>query len=328
MKHRQGIEDRILGIEIQSRLARAIVVPPAKCDIGWYLTGLTGGVGAAFAAGKLLGLSPEQMVWAGGIACCEASGFRAIHGSMCSTLVPAHAGHTGLRAALMAQHGYTSTAHPIEGDRGFLHLYSDRSNPAAITDALGSSYEVMRNTYKPYPCGIVVHPIIDACLELRARHAIDYRTVARVEVKAHHAAVTLADRPQPAEGVQCKTSIQHWVAVSLVDGAAGIAQAETARVRSPEIVALRDRVSATACASIAPDAADVTVHLQDGRQLHCRVDHGIGSADNPMGDHDLNTKFTNLARGGMDEDRIAGLLAQCWRIGVLPDAGDVGRAAA
>lgn len=318
----------VLGIEIESRLARAIVVPPAECDVGWYLTGLTGGVGAAAAAGKLLGLSTEQIVWACGIACGEASGFRAMHGSMCSPLVPAHAGHTGLRAALMAQRGYTSTAHHIEGDRGFLHLYSDKSNPAAITDGLGSRYEVMRNTYKPYPCGIVVHPIIDAALELRAKHAIDYRTVARVEVKAHQTALTLADRVHPADGMQSKISIQHWVAVSLVDGAAGIAQLDNARVRSPEIAALRERVSAMADAAIAPDAADVTIHMQDGQQWHCRIVHGIGSADNPMSDRDLDTKFTNLARGSIAEDKIAGLIAQCWQIGELSDAGTVGRAAA
>ena len=318
----------VLGIEIESRLARAIVVPPAQCDVGWYLTGLTGGVGAAAAAGKLLGLSTEQIVWACGIACGEASGFRAMHGSMCSPLVPAHAGHTGLRAALLARQGYTSTAHHIEGDRGFLHLYSDKSNPAALTEGLGSTYEVMRNTYKPYPCGIVVHPIIDACLELREKHGIDYHAVARVEVKAHPVAITLADKTHPADGMQSKVSIQHWVAVSLVDAAAGIAQLQTARVRSPEIVALRERVSAVADAAIAPDAADVTIHMQNGRQWHCRIAHGIGSADNPMSDRDLDTKFANLARGSIAEDQIAALIAQCWRVGELPDAGEIGRSAA
>ncbi len=317
----------VLGIEVESRLARAIVVPPAECDVGWYLTGLTGGMGAAVAAGKLMGLSAEQIVWACGIACGEASGFRAMHGSMCSPLVPGHAGYTGLRAAFMAQRGFTSSAHCIEGDRGFLHLFAEKSNPAAITEGLGSRYEVMRNTYKPYPCGIVVHPIIDACLAMRAKHTIDYKAVARVEVKARHVALTLADRLHPTDGMQCKVSIQHWVAVSLVDGAAGIAQMATGRVRAPEIAALRERVSPVADASVAPDAADVTIHMQDGAQWHCRIDHGIGSSDNPMSDRDLDEKFTNLARGVIDEERIAPLITQCWGIGEMANAGEVGRAA-
>lgn len=318
----------VLGIEVQSRLARAIVVPPAECDVGWYLTGLTGGVGAAAAAGKLLGLSAEQIAWACGIACGEASGFRAMHGSMASPMIPAHAGQTGLRAALMAQRGYTGSAHCIEGDRGFLHLYSRKPNPAALTDRLGSSYEVLRNTYKPYPCGIVIHPVIDACLELHAKHAIDYRNVKRVEVKANTVAITLADLAHPADGQQCKVSIQHWVAVSLTDGAAGVAQQDTGRVRSPEIVALRDRVSVTADADIAPDAADITIYLQDDRMLHCHIAHSIGSAGNPMSDRDLDVKFANLARGSIADSEISGLLAQCWQVGELSDVGEIGRATA
>jgi 2-methylcitrate dehydratase PrpD len=175
----------VLGLEVECRLTRAIAVPPAQCDVGWYLTGLTGGIGAAAAAGKLMGLSAEQIVWACGIACGQGSGFRAMHGSMCSPLVPAHAGHTGLRAAFMAAKGYTSTSHHVDGDRGFLEMYAQKANPAAVTDRLGSQFEVMRNTYKPYPCGIVLHPLIDGCLQVAAQSGAPAAAIERVEVKVH-----------------------------------------------------------------------------------------------------------------------------------------------
>ncbi len=316
----------VLGVEVESRLARAIVVPPAQCDVGWYLTGLTGGVGAAAAAGKILGLSAQQIVWACGIACGEGSGFRAQHGSMCSPLIPGHAGHTGLRAAFMAKRGFTSTPHHLEGARGFLDLYSTKSNPAAITDQLGSRYEIMRNTYKPYPCGIVIHPIIDACLDLRAKHGISHDNIARVSVRAHPVAVTLANTRHPADGMISKVSIHHWVAVSFIDGAAGIAQLD--KVAVPAIVALRDRVDVVSDTTIAPDAADVVVELRDGAKWHCHIDHGIGSSDNPMTDRDLDRKFTNLAQGVIDDRASTELLAQCWKLGELADAGAIGRAAA
>ncbi len=316
----------VLGLEVECRLTRAIAVPPAQCDVGWYLTGLTGGIGAAAAAGKLMGLSAEQIVWACGIACGQGSGFRGMHGSMCSPLVPAHAGHTGLRAAFMAAKGYTSTSHHIDGDRGFLEMYAQKANPAAITDRLGSQFEVMRNTYKPYPCGIVLHPIIDACLALREENGIGHEDVARVQVKAHRNALILAGRRHPADRMQAKVSIAHWVATSLVDGVAGIAQLD--RVAAPEIVALRERVDAVEDAGIAPDQADVVIELRDGRKLHRYIEHGIGSADNPMSDRDLDRKFADLAEGVLDDAAMARLLTQCWRIGEAANAGDVGRAAA
>ena len=316
----------VLGVEVECRLTRAIAVPPAESDVGWYLTGLTGGVGAAAAAGKVLGLSTEQIVWACGIACGQGSGFRAMHGSMCSPLVPGHAGQTGLRAALMARGGFTSTGHYIEGPRGFLELYATKSNPLAITEKLGTRYEIMRNTYKPYPCGIVIHPIIDACLELKEKHGIDHLSIEKVAVRAHPVAVTLADKPHPVDGMQSKVSIQHWVAAAFVEGAAGIAQLD--RVSVPAIVALRNKVGVTADASVAPDAADVELQLKDGKKVHCHVEHGIGSSNNPMSDRDLDRKFTGLAHGVIEDGSARELLALCWKIGDIDDAGAIGRAAA
>ena len=177
-----------------------------------------------------------------------------------------------------------------------------------------------------WACGIVIHPIIDACLELRGQHGFDHGDVAGVAVKAHHVAITLAGRRHPADRMQAKVSIAHWVAVALVDGEAGIAQLD--RVDVPEVVALRERVESVADPAIAPDAADVVIELRDGRRLHRHIEHGIGSADNPMSDRDLDRKFTNLAHGVLDAGAIAALLGQCWKIWELPDAGTVGRAAA
>jgi 2-methylcitrate dehydratase PrpD len=166
---RDFLTSLVLGIEIESRLSRAIAVPPAKCHVGWYLTGLTGGVSAAAAAARTLGLSANAVIWAMGIASGQGAGNRAMHAAMTSAMVPAHAGQCGLRAALMAQAGFTCGDNSLENPNGFLSLFAETANPGALTDKLGQHYEIMANTYKPWPCGIVIHPVVDACLAIR-RH--------------------------------------------------------------------------------------------------------------------------------------------------------------
>ena len=102
-----------------------------------------------------------------GIALSQAAGFRAMHGGLCTPLMPAQAAQTGLRAALLAQAGFTSSPTALEGRYGYLSVFSEQPDLDALTGGLGERFEILRNTYKPYPCGIVIHPIIDACPDLR-----------------------------------------------------------------------------------------------------------------------------------------------------------------
>jgi 2-methylcitrate dehydratase PrpD len=104
-----------------------------------------------------------------GNALSQAAGFRAMHGSLCTPLMPAQAAQTGLRAALLAQAGFTSSATPLDGGYGFLSVFSDVPDLDALAGGLGQRFDLLRNTYKPYPCGIVIHPIIDACLNCERR---------------------------------------------------------------------------------------------------------------------------------------------------------------
>ena len=154
-----------VGVELECRLCKALTVPPAKGSMAWSGTGITGGIGAAVAAGRMLGLDMAGMRSAIGIALSQAAGFRAMHGSLCTPLMPAQAAQTGLRAALLAQAGFTSSPVALEGRYGYLSVYCETPDLDALTGGLGERFEILRNTYKPYPCGIVIHPIIDACLE-------------------------------------------------------------------------------------------------------------------------------------------------------------------
>src|SRR5262245_9150343 len=205
-----------LGVEALCRLSIAISVPPAKGVFAWSQTGITAGVGAAAGAGKLLGLDAIRMRHAIGIALSQAAGFRGMFGSMCSSFMTAHGAQTGLRAAILAEKGFTSSQTALEGPYGYLDVFAEHPGPQALVEGLGTRFEILRNTYKPYPCGVVIHPIIDACLELRRVHAINPADIAAVTVRVGPKALALTDRRHPKDRLGSRVSLYHWVAVALI----------------------------------------------------------------------------------------------------------------
>jgi 2-methylcitrate dehydratase PrpD len=318
-----------LGVELECRLCKALTVPPAKGSMAWSGTGITGGFGAAVAAGSLLGLTMMEMRTAIGIALSQAAGFRAMHGSLCTPLMPAQASQTGLRAALLAQAGFTSSASPLEGRYGYLSVFCEQPDLEALTGGLGERFEILRNTYKPYPCGIVIHPIIDACLALRAAHGLETSRIASVAVKASPGAMALCNNRDPKNEMQAHVSLHHWVAVCFIRGTVRIQDMDTeTAVKDPALMAFQARVEATLDAGRTPDSAEVTVTLVDGRQLVSAIEHGIGSAARPMTDAELEVKFAGMAMPVLGDARTRSLMAQCWGLAGLADAGELARAAA
>jgi 2-methylcitrate dehydratase PrpD len=318
-----------LGVELECRLCKALTVPPAKGSMAWSGTGITGGIGAAVATGSLLGLETAAMRTAMGIALSQAAGFRAMHGSLCTPLMPAQAAQTGLRAALLAQAGFTSSDAPLEGRYGYLSVFSDEPDLDALAGGLGARFEILRNTYKPYPCGIVIHPIIDACLELRVAHGLDAHQIASVAIAASPGAMALCNNRGPKNEMQAHVSLHHWVAVCFIRGTVRIHDMDTeTAVKDPALMAFQDRVGATLDPACAADSAAVTVTMADGRRYSSRIEHAVGSAARPMTNAELEVKFSGMAVPVLGEARTKALMAQCWDLAGLADAGDLARAAA
>ena len=294
--------------------------------MAWSGTGITGGIGAAVAAGRLLGLDMPMMRTAIGIALSQAAGFRAMHGSLCTPLMPAQAAQTGLRAALLAQAGFTSSPAALEGRYGFLSVFSEQPDLDALTGELGGRFEILRNTYKPYPCGIVIHPIIDACLQLRAEHALNAAQIAAVTIAASPGAMALCNNRNPMDEMQAHVSLHHWTAVCFIRGTARIEDMDTeTAVKDPALMAFQDRVNATLDPGRAADSAEVTVTMIDGRRYVSNIQHGIGSAARPMTDAELEAKFMGMAEPVFGTQRTRTLMRQCWDLIALSNAGDIVR---
>ena len=314
----------ILGVEVECRIGNAVY--PEHYNVGWHITGTTGVFGAAAAAGRLLGLSEQQMVWALGIAATQSSGLREMFGTMCKPFHPGNAARNGLLAALLAQQNFTSSNQGIEAKRGFAHVLSTRFKPEEITARLGETWEIALNTYKPFACGIVIHPIIDACIQLRNGHKINAEDIEAVEAKVHPLVLELTGKKTPQVGLEGKFSVYHSAAVAIIHGAAGEAEYSDSCVRDPGVVALRDRVSAVVDPALHEDQTCVTIRLKNGKALEKSVEHAIGSLDRPMSDTDLEAKFRGLAKDILPRAQCDRLIKLCWDIDTLEDAGEVARA--
>jgi 2-methylcitrate dehydratase PrpD len=315
----------ILGVEVECRIGNAVY--PDHYDVGWHITGTAGVFGAAAAAGKLLGLNEQQMVWALGIAATQSSGLREMFGTMCKPFHPGNAARNGLLAALLAQRDFTSSNQGIEAKRGFAHVLSTKFDAAQITEGLGKSYEISLNTYKPFACGIVIHPIIDGCVQLRNEHDLKADDIESIALRVHPLVVELTGKKTPQVGLEGKFSVFHSAAVAIIHGAAGEAEYSDAVVRDPAVTALRDRVSATVDKSVHEDQAHIAIRLKDGKTLEKFVEHAIGSVKRPMTDTNLEAKFRGLANPVLQAAATDSLIALCWRADTLADIAEIARAA-
>ena len=314
----------VLGVDVECRIANAIY---ASHNVTGYITGTAGVIGAAAAAGRILGLDERRMTSALGIAATQAAGLREMAGTMCKSFVHGRAAQNGLLAALLAEQGFTSSAHAIEAPRGFAQVLAPGSTLDEVTDGLGERYEIMLNTYKPYACGVVCHPVIDGCLRLRDTHRLKSADIAAVALRVHPLALKLTGIREPRGGLESKWSIYHSSAVAICDGAAGEHQYTDERVNDAAVAALRGKISAEEDASLRDDEAHVTITRADGRVLDVHVDHATGSAANPLSDEGLNTKFRQLAEGVLPKPRTDALLEQCWRVAEVDDVGELARLA-
>jgi 2-methylcitrate dehydratase PrpD len=315
----------ILGVETECRIGNSVY--PNHYDVGWHITGTAGVFGAAAAAGKLLGLTEQQMVWALGLAASQPVGLRESFGSMNKSFNPGRAASNGLFAALLAAQNYTSSDSMIEAKRGWAHTISTKQDFSQITQGLGTHYESALNTYKPFACGIVIHPALDAAIQLRNEYKLTTEQIAKVELKVHPLVLELTGKKTPKIGLEGKFSIYHSVAVAVIQGAAGERQYSDEAVRDPVVVKLRERVVATVDPAIKPEQVDMTIILNDGRKLHKFIEHAIGSVEVPMTDEQLEAKFLDLAKGILPDQQARQLIAQCRDVEQLVSAADIAKAA-
>ena len=281
----------VLGNEVQDRIGLAI--SPSHYNRGWHITSTCGVFGAATAIGKLAPLDERQMVWALGIAATQSAGLCECLGTPAKSVSVGNAARNGLWSALLAAKGYDGPAEPLAGIQGFYNALAENPDLSCITDGWGERWEIMATSYKPYPCGFVIHPVLDCALDWRRDHpAAD---VARVVVRGNPLLSVRADRPNVSTGREAQVSVQHAVAAALLKGQAGLDQFTDACVQDPQVLALRSKVEVLRDEGFSTVAAAVEITTADGKTFKLEQKAARGSDANPLSDRDLEDKLRAAA---------------------------------
>ena len=305
----------VLGNEVQARIGLAI--SPSHYNRGWHITSTCGVFGAATASGKLLGLDERQMVWALGIAATQSAGLCECLGTPAKSVSVGNAARNGLWSALLAEKGFDGPAEPLAGVQGFYHALNEEADLSHLTDGWGESWAIMATCYKPYPCGFVIHPVLDCALDWRRDHPT--AEVARVVVRGNPLLSIRADRPDISTGREAQVSVQHAVAAALVKGQAGLDQFSDACVRDPDVLKLRSKVEVVRDERFSTVAAAVEITTVDGKTFKLEQPAARGSDANPLSDSDLEQKLRAAASLWNPRYDVVPLIDAIWNVETSAD---------
>jgi 2-methylcitrate dehydratase PrpD len=310
----------ILGFEVQARVGNSIT--PHHYAHGYHITSTCGVFGSATAVGKLLGQNERRMIWTIGNASTQSAGMVKACGFMSKSIGVGNAAKNGLLAAYYAGQDVDSPPQSLEGKFGYCAVMAPEPQYGALTDGLGDTWEFRNNAFKAYPAGIVIHPVIDACLELRGR-GVAADDIAQIHIRGNPLMGNLTSRPVVETEREAVVSVQHNVAVAFIDGAVGVRQYWTDRVANPRVIALRDKVTFQPDPLLPVGPIQMTLRTTNGVLHEAKVDHWRGSLERPLSDDDLGKKLAELAAIGApycDTRRLADML---WRIEEIGDVSEI-----
>jgi 2-methylcitrate dehydratase PrpD len=306
------------GVELMCRLS--LVAPMGAHRAGFHPTAVFGAVAAAGGVGVALGLRPEALVSALGIAGSMASGIieYLAEGTWTKRMHAGWAAQSGIRAALMARGGFKGPRTVLEGTHGFYRAFAPSIAPdfTPLLSDLGRRWVAEDLAFKPYACGTMTQPFIDCALAL-ARDGVDAGSIVGIECAVGEGTVhrlwePLASKQRPPTPYAAKFSTPYCMAVGFFDGRAGFAQFTEERITDPAVLELASKIRYRV------DPADeyprnfsghLRATLRDGSTREYRQTHMRGGAREPMGDDEVRAKFLdNASHGGLSPEVAAQLL--------------------
>jgi 2-methylcitrate dehydratase PrpD len=307
----------VVGQEVECRIGLAI--SPSHYNRGWHITTTCGVFGAAAGSGKLLGINERQMVWALGTAATQASGLCECLGTPAKSVGVGNAARNGLLAALLAEKDFAGPAEPLAGKQGYYNALAETPDLAAITGDLGQTFAIMATSYKPYPCGFVMHAALDCVLDWR--RANPDAVVTKVVVTGNPLLGIRTDRPHISNSAQSQVSVQHGIAAALVTGKAGVEQFGDACVNDPAVAGLRGKVEVVRDENFSTVSSAVVITTTDGKTHKLSQPAARGSDANPMSDRDLEAKLRDAAASWNPRHDMAPLIDAIWKLDTSDDVG-------
>lgn len=309
----------IAGCEVMFRIGHACRETSEK--LGFHAPGLTGPLGAAAAVGHLLSLKPDQIVQAFGIAASLGSGILAFakssSGGMVKRLHLGRAAEGGVLAATLAHDGFSGPEGVLEGNFGFLQVYSREPDLARLTHALGKEYEVLKICMKRFPCHITAQAPIQAVQELMAEHSFSAEDVVEITIAGSEKMITHHNILEPKDVMMAQYSIPFSVALSLTRDPKDPANFAGEAFSDPTILSLCRRIKLVVDESARELegylGARVTIRLRSGQELSRNVQSFKGSPADPLSRAEVADKFFTLT-SAMDKQRAQQLFQRVEKL--------------
>lgn len=320
----------VAGYEVGTRVGNAATM--ALFLRGFHPQGTSGVFVAAATAGRILGLSADQMQHALGIAGSMGAGLMAAQeGAMVKRLHAGRAAESGVRAALLARRGFTGIMDVLEaGYGGFLSSFSSRPDASRLTAGLGSVWETAEVGFKLFPSVTSIHTALDALDTVMTEQGLRAEDIERVRVGCSHMTFVHTAWPyKPAGVTAAQMNLFYGLAVIALHRDASVRQYGEERLADPAILNFIQRISAfeddglEAMGAAFRHAARLEVTTRDGRVFRHERLGRRGSPDDPVGPAAIIRKFDDCVRGVLSDDDAAALRGLVMRLDTLDDTGEL-----
>lgn len=318
----------VAGVEVACRTADAS--NPRHYNKGFHSTGTFGAIGAVAAAGKLMDLTRDQMLYAFGIAAPLGGGYRENFGTMTKPLHAGKAAEAGMFAARLAADGFTAATNILEARRGLYNASSDGYEPSRIEGRLGAPFffEEPGISIKPYPSGSLSHPGQDAVLELVREHDVRPEDVDEAVAGTNSAMPNALIYAMPKTALEAKFSFPFFLAIAILRHKVGIAEFRDEVVLSPEVQEMMKRCRHVVDPEIEARGfqhldTHITIRLKDGRVLEKVESAATGHPLKPMNREQLEAKFFECAELAVSEEKARRAADMIWDLEKLEQVGEL-----
>jgi len=284
----------VAGFEVATRVSFAAGKGPHQLDKGWHPTSTMGRIGAAVSFGKLLRIDATQMAMGLGLAATQAGGLRRVFGTMAKHFHAGKAAYDGILAALLAAQDFTAPVDLLEGPDGLCSVLSGQFDEAQLLDGWGERYEILANSFKPYPACYQTHAVINACVDIFDRDRPDPSKIEEVVCEVNPVALEVADIKDPKTGSEAKFSISYCAARGLM-GDVSSSKFVPEEIGKEDVQNIMKRVQIKTNPSFGIENAAVSVKTSDGRKAESKVQFLRGGPSRPMSDEELDDKFLGQA---------------------------------
>ena len=302
-----------LGIEILTKIAANA---PNVQDRGFHSTPVLGSIGAAVACASVMGLNPEKIKAAVGIAASAAGGIHRQQGSMVKPFHAANAARNGVEAALLAEKGFTADAAIIEAPRGFCDTFfgPETCNYEKMIADVGRPYflESPGLGLKLHPCSAPQFLAADAALQLKREHNIRFADIAKMEVSIPPLRYQRHYHPEVKTGLRGKFAINYVVALAFLDGKLEIDTFTDAKANEPQVQDALTKVKVIVDESIPEPGpyCPVSVELKDGSRFSHTAKIAKGHPENPMTEEEVLNKFRSNAKQVFSPQKSEAVIAK------------------